>query len=452
MNIFQLLCESKLAYIAKSQGPKLEARALDDTRQQMAAPDILDKLATADPTGQQNKYIQWIVNQYIKGQFKLEDVTRIKGELTEFHRVKGALDKRDINQYGSLPDLYAVLEPMGDKELPVSNRQADKAQEQKFYDSGEAILLTNSGNVKIIQLASEAAAVYFGRGTKWCTAANEDNRFQQYNEDGPLFVIIVGGKKYQLHIESGQFMNDLDQQLSNDEMKGLIGVPEVGALLSKKEQEMGEKYVEVCGSDDDETRNEYLNGAIQGYINIFIEVAPLATLAKYVAKDTFYVPAMLEDSETRWPAIEPALLVDLGVRDNMHAATGYAERIIQGPWPELEKAIIELLKTDDDLSADTMSSIVAYTRNCKRARWPELEQWILDHLDTHIRTAINYAGAVKMGRWPEIEAKAKEMPHTAFDYARQVLNKLWPEAEDVIMQGAFTKGPYASWKKQLEAI
>lgn len=446
MNIFQLLLESKIAYIAKSQGPKLEARALADTKQQMTASDILGKLALADPTGQQNKYLQWIVNQYLKGQFKLEDISRIKVDLAEFQRVRAHVEKKDINQYASLPDLYAVLDPFEGEEVQ-SNRQADKSLEQKFYDSGDAILLANSGNVKIIQLASEDASRYFGRGTRWCTAADEQNMYQQYAKDGPLYVIIVGGKKYQLHIESGQFMDDKDQQLDAGKMKELISIPEVAALLAKKEQEIGEKYVEVCGLSDDGPRNEYLSGTVQGYINVFLEVSPLTTLAKYVAKDTFYVSNLLDDVEMRWPAIEPALLVNLQVRDDMHAATSYAERIIKGPWPELEKAILNLLNTEDDLDADVMSSIISYARNNKRDRWPELEQWLVDHVDTHIRQAIRYASAVNMKRWPEIEAKAKEMPHTAFDYARQVMNDLWPEAEDIIMQGAFTKGPYESWKK-----
>ena len=448
MNIFQLLFENKLAYIAKSQGPKLEARALEDTKQQMAAADILDKLAVADPTGKQSKYMQWIANQYLKGQFKLEDVNRIKVDLAEFIRVQSKLDKKDINQYSSLPDLYAVLDPLEGEEVQ-SNRQADKAQEQKFYDSGEAILLANSGSVKIIQLASEPASRYFGRGTKWCTAADEQCMFNHYNGEGPLFVIIVSGKKYQLHIESGQFMDDKDQQLSTEKMKELINIPEVGAVLAKKEQEMGEKYVELCAGDEDGPRNDYLYTTMQNYFNIFIEIAPMATLAKYVAKDTFYVPSMLEDAETRWPAIEPALLVGLEDQDRMSAAVGYAEKVIGGTWPELEKAIVALLKSEgvDGLNA---GSIIRYARATKRARWPEFEQWVLDNLDTHINIAIKYAGAMKMKRWPEIEAKAKEMPHTAFDYARQVMDDLWPEAEDVIMQGAFTKGPYESWKNSKE--
>lgn len=449
MNIFQLLFESKLAYIATAQGAKLEARALEDTRQQVAAIDVLNKLAAADPTGQQNKYIQWIVNQYIKGQFKLEDVSRIKGELTEFNRVRSNLDKKDINQYKTLPDLYAALEPLADTEV-VSNRQSDRDAGQRFFDNGEAILISDSGKVKIIQLASEEASKYFGRGTKWCTAANEDCMFDRYSADGPLYVIIVDGTKYQLHIETGQFMDAKDQQLDKSKMKELINVPEIGALLSKKEQEMGEKYVDVCANASDGDRTAYLTETVQNYINLFLDVSPLTTLAKYVAKDTFYVAWLLDDVETRWPAIEPALLSDLSTRDGMYAATSYAERIIRGVWPEFEKAVLELLNADADLDGDTISSMLGYVRKCKRARWPELEHWLLDRIDTHVNMAIRYAVDVRMARWPEIEEKVLQMPHTAFDYARQVMNDLWPEAEEIIMQGAFTKGPYASWKAEKE--
>lgn len=100
MDIRQLLNESnKVDYINRNQGTRLEIRALQDTGRMIAGFDVLDKLKQADPTGDHYKYLQWIVNMYVKQQFKLEDVPRLKRDLGEFKRVRSKLDQRDINRY-----------------------------------------------------------------------------------------------------------------------------------------------------------------------------------------------------------------------------------------------------------------------------------------------------------------------------------------------------------------
>lgn len=259
MNILQLLFESKAEYIARNQGTKLEQRAVQDTGQEMPAGDILDKLLTADPTGSTGKYLQWIVNQYLKGQFKLEDTSRIKGELETFQSVSSKLDKKDINQYKTLPDLYAALKPFEGQEV-ISNREEDRRMEQKFYETGEAVLIATTPN-KIIELHSEAAAKYFGRGTKWCTAANEDNMFshyynaedeqfdgedeeEEYWDDNPmyaLYVIIHNGKKYQYHPHTDQFMDEQDQPVNPETARSMLQDPNVRKLFDEQYKETDQK-------------------------------------------------------------------------------------------------------------------------------------------------------------------------------------------------------------------
>lgn len=259
MNIFQLLFESKLEYIARSQGAKLEQRAKEDTGSEMPAVDVLNKLLAADPTGSNGKYLQWIANQYLKGQFKLEDTSRIKGEIETFQSVSPKLDKKDINQYKSLPDLYDALKPFEGQEV-VSNREEDRRQEQAFYKSGEAVLIASTPN-KIIELHSEAAAKYFGRGTKWCTAADEDNMFNHYYnaegeefdeedeeygtwDDDPMYamyVIIHNGKKFQYHPHSSQFMDAQDQPVSREDAKSMLADPNVKKLFDEEYGECAKK-------------------------------------------------------------------------------------------------------------------------------------------------------------------------------------------------------------------
>jgi hypothetical protein len=61
-----------------------------------------------------------------------------------------------------------------------------------------------------------------GHGTKWCTTSGA---FEHYNEEGPLYIAIpknpqgkYGKKeKYQVHLESNQFMNSEDEPVSYQE-------------------------------------------------------------------------------------------------------------------------------------------------------------------------------------------------------------------------------------------
>lgn len=259
MNILQLLFEDKAEYIARNQGEKLLQRAKEDTSRDWDIEPLVGRLMTADPTGPNGKFAQWIVNQYLKGQFKIEDVTKIKGELTKFREVAPKLDKKDINQYKTLPDLYDALKPFEGQEV-VSNREEDRRLEQNFYKTGEAKLIATTPN-KIIEIHSEEAAKYFGRGTKWCTAAEENNMFSHYYnaedeefdgedeeeedwDDDPmyaLYVIIHGGTKYQYHPHTGQFMDAQDQLVTHEDATELLKDSNIRTLFDEEYADSAKK-------------------------------------------------------------------------------------------------------------------------------------------------------------------------------------------------------------------
>jgi hypothetical protein len=64
---------------------------------------------------------------------------------------------------------------------------------------------------------------FWGQGTKWCTSARneDDNMFDYYNTQGPLYIIISKKikdeknrqLKYQMHFESAQFMDVHDDEM-----------------------------------------------------------------------------------------------------------------------------------------------------------------------------------------------------------------------------------------------
>jgi hypothetical protein len=61
-----------------------------------------------------------------------------------------------------------------------------------------------------------AASCFFGRNTRWCTTSRDknDNMFNAYAKDGPLFVILdkQSNKRWQFHFDLGQSMELRMQQ------------------------------------------------------------------------------------------------------------------------------------------------------------------------------------------------------------------------------------------------
>jgi hypothetical protein len=69
----------------------------------------------------------------------------------------------------------------------------------------------NDPDFKILRLKTHEAACHYGSGTKWCTAGRDSKgTFDHYAQQGDLYVIIAKNRKFQMHYESGQLMDEKD--------------------------------------------------------------------------------------------------------------------------------------------------------------------------------------------------------------------------------------------------
>lgn len=226
---------SKLAYLEKSRAAQIEAAFEKDgsvLKGDVTANKILAELGKADPT-KDGSIVQWIVNMYIKGQFKLEDINRVKKDVAKFIKFKAKMKNKDLNSYKTLTDLYSAnSEFQDDEELELS-----KKAQSKQLKNNETITVIDTPDFKAIIPLTQAASCKYGAGTKWCTAADEDNMFDHYHGQGHLVIIIAGAgakaKKFQLHFESDSFMDELDQAISKKDITYLSGFPQYKELLDK---------------------------------------------------------------------------------------------------------------------------------------------------------------------------------------------------------------------------
>jgi antitoxin component HigA of HigAB toxin-antitoxin module len=113
----------------------------------------------------------------------LEDADKIKEDLDLFDKNYRHINKQ-ITQIKDQYELAQIVDQFREKkekgEIDLSRSEIKKDVE-KIYEDENWLILTPK---------TEEAAKYYGKNTRWCTAAEKDNYFDQYNKDGPLYILI----------------------------------------------------------------------------------------------------------------------------------------------------------------------------------------------------------------------------------------------------------------------
>ena len=330
--------------------------------------DVLVQVEAIDPT-KNKQYVLWLVKQLVKKQFRLEDAHRVTELLKNFISVKNRLplDQRDIGRF----DFYK-LDDLIDKTMNVELEKDTATSNGTFPVVPNSKVLYNGPLGQLAIPETEEASCELGRGTKWCTAAEKDNYFSEYNMHGPLFVWRdKSGEKYQFHFETHQFKDSKDRPIDGRVLQHFRTThPVISKLFAKHETGL-------------------------------LKTRDPARLVTYAERGI----------KGRWPEAEPIILKDT------YAAVGYAEDIIGGRWPEAEPVILQ-----------DVDAAVGYAEDIIGGRWPEAEPVILQDVDA----AVDYATVVIGGRWPEAEDAISENPGAALRYALEVIQGRWPEVEDEI--------------------
>ena len=116
----------------------------------------------------------------------------------------------------------------------------------------------------IIVPKTREAAIYYGKGTKWCTASTGGyNYFERYNNEGKLYININKntGDKYQFHFESNSFMDAEDKPITGiiaEEIGLSSGAEQFYASLGE-DQEYAISSEEHTDSDEEPEEEEILN-------------------------------------------------------------------------------------------------------------------------------------------------------------------------------------------------
>ena len=188
-------------------------------------PNISDEQFTSlielDPTYTKGstsvgKYARWILGIANKNNGNIENIGHVTDVITRFEEEKNHLKNKDIMRYKSVRELEDMLNN-DDSYTELSHRQEvrQRQKDRREVDiTKDANVVYRDGNWTVYVPETYAAECKLGEGTTWCTASTEsDYYYNMYlrNYPGSKYYVIINNKdpkeKYQLHIESGQFMD-----------------------------------------------------------------------------------------------------------------------------------------------------------------------------------------------------------------------------------------------------
>jgi len=144
---------------------------------QKFTPEMVNKIvSTVTP-----KFLQW-AGKVIDGINFDDNFIKLTEALKKFEKISTNLPKTDINQYQTLQELTTA----------ITNYEGKSRRDIKKVEGGNVVY--DDGRYFVVNPLNHDASCYYGKGTKWCTAAETDTHFKKYNEDGKLFYIIDRSK------------------------------------------------------------------------------------------------------------------------------------------------------------------------------------------------------------------------------------------------------------------
>lgn len=172
-----------------------------------------------DHFGKYNKWLLQPKNVAILSKKRQEDLYKVKEDLAIFDRLKKSnklpIERKDINMF----DVEGLLDYIFDSYTHDANFNIDSitsntqdSQNIKNANADKYIV----GDFTIINPKTEEAACLYGKGSKWCTAAEYHNAFDGYNRRGKIWILIDKNHpndKLQFHFEDEQFMDVKDREI-----------------------------------------------------------------------------------------------------------------------------------------------------------------------------------------------------------------------------------------------
>lgn len=189
-------------------------------------PLFIQSIIDADIT--KGKYSRFLLDCFLNNKFHKEDLigglnSTVGISISLFNKHKGKLpeDMRSVYKYNSPGDLWIAVKEYKNES---SGKEIKKDIKKRIYEETEFVFKDDDTKFQIISPLTEDSAKWWGKGTRWCTAADNNNMFWNYAKYAPLFILIMpNGEKLQLwkdfKLNEVQFMDEADNNVQADYIK-----------------------------------------------------------------------------------------------------------------------------------------------------------------------------------------------------------------------------------------
>jgi hypothetical protein len=123
------------------------------------------------------KYLDWVGKNLDVVNFE-ETFGKVSNALNKFEKISSNLPITDLTQYKSVGQLFGA----------ISDYEGRQRRNVKKVEGGNVVY--DDGKYFVVNPLTHESSCYYGKGTKWCTAAESDYNFKRYNDDGKLFYIL----------------------------------------------------------------------------------------------------------------------------------------------------------------------------------------------------------------------------------------------------------------------
>ena len=154
----------------------LNESRVDDFKTKYAtkfSPEQLKRIVDNVP----QKFLDWVGKNFDSINFN-DGLNQLARNLKQFEKISSNLPKTDINSYKSVKELFDALTDYANK----------PRRDYREVEGGKVVY--DDGKYFVVNPQTHQANCHYGKGTKWCTVADSDYQFNQYNKEGKLFYIL----------------------------------------------------------------------------------------------------------------------------------------------------------------------------------------------------------------------------------------------------------------------
>jgi hypothetical protein len=163
------------------------------------------------------------IKLYLDGNFGIPNSIKNKDS---YNNAQNIVKKLRNNKF-SVPATFKSLTELEDfiKVNEHNLMSINKKTDEKTKGKTDVLNILITTIVKIYQPTTENGSKYYGNNTKWCTTGDKINRFNEYNDTGPFYIIVPKSNpknKFQLHFERGELKDATNTSVTQQYLSELL--------------------------------------------------------------------------------------------------------------------------------------------------------------------------------------------------------------------------------------